>query len=102
MKAVSMTELEAIHGTGNEGRVTKKDILQYVTDRNEEPAKLHVPNLAGGERIRAYLSEPTVTSNRNKIRRNMFMVVMLRSLKWIACASLLRIIWCEASKPVRM
>jgi 2-oxoglutarate dehydrogenase E2 component (dihydrolipoamide succinyltransferase) len=30
---VSMTELEAIPGTGNDGRVTKKDILQYVSDR---------------------------------------------------------------------
>lgn len=29
-EGVSMTELEKIPGTGNEGRVTKKDILQYV------------------------------------------------------------------------
>jgi 2-oxoglutarate dehydrogenase E2 component (dihydrolipoamide succinyltransferase) len=28
-----MTELENIPGTGNEGRVTKKDILQYVSER---------------------------------------------------------------------
>ena len=32
-EGVSMTELETIPGTGNEGRVTKKDILQYVSDR---------------------------------------------------------------------
>ena len=32
-EGVSMTELEAIPGTGNDGRVTKKDILQYVSDR---------------------------------------------------------------------
>ncbi|MFN8290570.1 MAG: dihydrolipoamide acetyltransferase family protein [Chitinophagaceae bacterium] len=32
-EGVSMTELEAIPGTGNEGRVTKKDILQYVSMR---------------------------------------------------------------------
>ena len=32
-EGVSMTELEGIPGTGNEGRVTKKDILQYVTRR---------------------------------------------------------------------
>jgi 2-oxoglutarate dehydrogenase E2 component (dihydrolipoamide succinyltransferase) len=30
---VSMQELESIPGTGNEGRVSKKDILQYVEDR---------------------------------------------------------------------
>jgi 2-oxoglutarate dehydrogenase E2 component (dihydrolipoamide succinyltransferase) len=33
-EGVSMTELEQIPGTGNEGRVTKKDILQYVANRN--------------------------------------------------------------------
>jgi 2-oxoglutarate dehydrogenase E2 component (dihydrolipoamide succinyltransferase) len=32
-EGISMTELEAIPGTGNEGRVSKKDILQYVTDK---------------------------------------------------------------------
>jgi 2-oxoglutarate dehydrogenase E2 component (dihydrolipoamide succinyltransferase) len=29
-EGISMTELEKIPGTGNEGRVTKKDILEYV------------------------------------------------------------------------
>ena len=32
-EGVSMGELENIPGTGNEGRVTKKDILQYVSER---------------------------------------------------------------------
>jgi len=32
-EGVSMTELENIPGTGNEGRVTKKDILQFVSSR---------------------------------------------------------------------
>lgn len=32
-EGVSMAELEKITGTGNEGRVTKKDILQYVSGR---------------------------------------------------------------------
>lgn len=32
-EGVSMTELENIPGTGNEGRVTKKDILQYVSNK---------------------------------------------------------------------
>jgi 2-oxoglutarate dehydrogenase E2 component (dihydrolipoamide succinyltransferase) len=32
-EGVSMVELENIPGTGNEGRVTKKDILQYVSER---------------------------------------------------------------------
>jgi 2-oxoglutarate dehydrogenase E2 component (dihydrolipoamide succinyltransferase) len=32
-EGISMSELETIPGTGNEGRVTKKDILDYVTQR---------------------------------------------------------------------
>ncbi len=32
-EGISMPELENIPGTGNEGRVTKKDILQYVSER---------------------------------------------------------------------
>jgi 2-oxoglutarate dehydrogenase E2 component (dihydrolipoamide succinyltransferase) len=32
-EGINMTELEKIPGTGNEGRVTKKDILQYVSSR---------------------------------------------------------------------
>ena len=32
-EGVNMTELENIPGTGNEGRVTKRDILQYVSER---------------------------------------------------------------------
>lgn len=32
-EGVSMSELEKIPGTGNEGRVTKKDILQFVGNR---------------------------------------------------------------------
>lgn len=33
-EGVSMTELERIPGTGNEGRVTKKDILDYLQNRH--------------------------------------------------------------------
>ena len=32
-EGVSLSELENIPGTGNEGRVTKKDILQFVSER---------------------------------------------------------------------
>ena len=32
-EGVSMSELEKIPGTGNEGRVTKRDILQYVNEK---------------------------------------------------------------------
>lgn len=36
-EGVSMSELEKIPGTGNEGRVTKKDILNYVANRGSAP-----------------------------------------------------------------
>jgi 2-oxoglutarate dehydrogenase E2 component (dihydrolipoamide succinyltransferase) len=36
-EGVSMAELELIPGSGNEGRVTKKDILHYVAQRGKAP-----------------------------------------------------------------
>lgn len=38
-EGVSMEELEAIIGTGNEGRVTKNDIMAYLEDRSNGSAK---------------------------------------------------------------
>ncbi|RYD58683.1 MAG: 2-oxo acid dehydrogenase subunit E2 [Sphingobacteriales bacterium] len=37
-EGIGMAELENIPGTGNEGRVTKKDILAYVANRGNAPA----------------------------------------------------------------
>ena len=37
-EGVSLSELETVPGSGNEGRVTKKDILQYVAQRQHRPA----------------------------------------------------------------
>ncbi|MNK17077.1 Dihydrolipoyllysine-residue succinyltransferase component of 2-oxoglutarate dehydrogenase complex [compost metagenome] len=37
-EGVSLAELEAISGTGKEGRVTKNDILEYVKNRGNQPA----------------------------------------------------------------
>ena len=46
-EGIGMSELENIPGTGNEGRVTKKDILQYVSNRGNagapQPAPAAVP-----------------------------------------------------------
>ncbi|WKV11307.1 dihydrolipoamide acetyltransferase family protein [Marivirga harenae] len=36
---IEMAELESISGTGKDGRVTKKDILSYLENREEAPAK---------------------------------------------------------------
>jgi 2-oxoglutarate dehydrogenase E2 component (dihydrolipoamide succinyltransferase) len=43
-EGVSMQELEIIPGTGNEGRVTKKDILQYVGNRKSGGTKTETSN----------------------------------------------------------
>jgi 2-oxoglutarate dehydrogenase E2 component (dihydrolipoamide succinyltransferase) len=36
---IAMAELESIAGTGQEGRVTKKDILSYIDNRGDAPAQ---------------------------------------------------------------
>ena len=36
-EGISLTELENIYGTGKDGRVTKEDILKFVSDRKTEP-----------------------------------------------------------------
>lgn len=38
-EGISLAELEAINGTGKEGRVTKNDILDYVKNRGSRPAQ---------------------------------------------------------------
>jgi 2-oxoglutarate dehydrogenase E2 component (dihydrolipoamide succinyltransferase) len=38
-EGIGMAELEKIPGTGSEGRVTKKDILTYVTNRGSAPVQ---------------------------------------------------------------
>jgi 2-oxoglutarate dehydrogenase E2 component (dihydrolipoamide succinyltransferase) len=43
-EGVSMQELENITGSGNEGRVTKKDILQYVTEKKGGNG-ISIPNI---------------------------------------------------------
>lgn len=39
---VSQQELDGISGTGNEGRVTKNDILEYIENRTAQPAKQNI------------------------------------------------------------
>ena len=45
-EGIGMAELENIPGTGNEGRVTKKDILTYVENRGAAPAPQAAPQQA--------------------------------------------------------
>ena len=41
-EGVSLQELEAISGTGNDGRVTKNDILSYLDNKTSTPKKVQV------------------------------------------------------------
>lgn len=48
-EGISMSELETMPGTGNEGRVTKKDILQYIADK--KAGKVSAPPAPAGQDI---------------------------------------------------
>ena len=42
-EGISMSELETVTGSGKEGRVTKKDILAYLSNRSSAPASAPAP-----------------------------------------------------------
>lgn len=42
-EGISLVELEAIAGTGKDGRVTKNDILEYVKNRGSQPTQVAAP-----------------------------------------------------------
>lgn len=58
-EGVSMSELELIAGTGNEGRVTKKDIIHYVAQRKSGAQPVSSPTSVATP---AQAPTPTVTS----------------------------------------
>lgn len=60
-EGIGLQELERIAGTGNDGRVTKKDILEYVANRNAgvKPAAVQTPAAAP---LRPVVSAPAVTA----------------------------------------
>jgi len=63
-EGIPLSELENIPGSGNEGRVTKKDILQYLADRRQPAEKGLVtsgpaPHYQGADGIGRRLPEPT-------------------------------------------
>lgn len=61
-EGISMSELENIPGTGNEGRVTKKDILQYVSERKIGSRKPE----AGNHQATVYSRQSTVSNQRSE------------------------------------
>ena len=69
-EGVSMSELETISGTGNEGRVTKKDIIQFVALRKTgsqtiaQPASVTAPQPSPAV---TQTSSPTVSSTNGNV-----------------------------------
>lgn len=60
-EGVSMVELESMAGTGNEGRVTKKDILQFVQEKrsgNQPAAQSEQPPVTMPQAAQAPVSVP--------------------------------------------
>ena len=55
-EGISVAELESIAGTGNEGRVTKNDLLDYIKN------KVNVPVAAAAAPVAPALSQPTVVA----------------------------------------
>lgn len=53
---VTQEELDSISGSGKEGRVTKKDILQYIENRSIQPRVIDLPKAL-----------PVITSQKQKI-----------------------------------
>ncbi|MEP6681706.1 MAG: dihydrolipoamide acetyltransferase family protein [Parafilimonas sp.] len=64
-EGISMNELENIAGSGNEGRVTKKDILYYVQNRSQEVGKSESQK----EEQRSTINIERTTLNNNTLRQ---------------------------------
>lgn len=68
-EGISMAELEAVPGSGNEGRVTKKDILQYLQDRKNgktyEPVAAPVTTTQSAQQPAAAAAKPATVVSGN-------------------------------------
>jgi 2-oxoglutarate dehydrogenase E2 component (dihydrolipoamide succinyltransferase) len=57
-EGISLDELEQIKGTGSEGRVTKHDMIQYLSDRKAKPAAQ--PTVAAAPQLQKAVEAPKV------------------------------------------
>src|SRR5678816_2003324 len=92
-EGVSMSELENIPGTGNEGRVTKKDILQYVSERRsgvrsrESGARSQQPTVQSQQEFSVIKESAPLTSHNSQLTTytgNVEIIEMDRMRKLIA------------------
>ncbi|MFI5187307.1 MAG: dihydrolipoamide acetyltransferase family protein [Chitinophagales bacterium] len=86
-EGVSMTELETIPGTGNEGRVTKKDILQYVSQRKSGVRSRESKTYSSQESTNAVYEAPQLRTQNSELTAytgNVEIIEMDRMRKLIA------------------
>ncbi|WP_020538344.1 dihydrolipoamide acetyltransferase family protein [Lewinella cohaerens] len=61
-EGVSQAELDALPGTGKEGRVTKKDMLAYLENRSSAPAAVATPQPATARPASPAIDQPIASS----------------------------------------
>ena len=90
-EGIGMAELENIPGTGNEGRVTKKDILDHVSRRANgqatpaaPQAQPQQPQAAPAQQPASNVQQPPTTSNNVQPSGNVEIIEMDRMRKLIA------------------
>lgn len=86
-EGISMTELEKIPGTGNEGRVTKKDILQYVSDKKQGRVSSHEPRVTSPQEVSVVKESAPLTAHSSQLTTysgNVEIIEMDRMRKLIA------------------
>ncbi len=64
---VSMDELEAIAGTGKDGRVTKSDILSYIENRSATPVKTVEKSVAKPVKKEAVKAAPVSVNGEDEV-----------------------------------
>ena len=69
-EGISMVELENIPGTGAEGRVSKKDILQYVSDKRAGRAQSSQPKVQSQERAQEMVIPMNKVEQKNEPQQN--------------------------------
>nr|WKN40177.1 dihydrolipoamide acetyltransferase family protein [Tunicatimonas sp. TK19036] len=75
-EGISIAELEQIEGTGKEGRVTKKDILNYIDSNGKSPNNGHTP--PSGQESSVTSTVPVTTGEQDEV------IAMDRMRKMIA------------------
>ncbi len=83
-EGIGMAELESVPGSGNEGRVTKKDILNYVANKGSAPAPAAAPQAAPAATAAPQVAATPAASSNAVPSGNVEIIEMDRMRKLIA------------------